>query len=75
MRKPKIADKVFVRTWQTAEHTEDVAKKFGISNSKASQKAMFMRSKGVDLKRMPRGSRGPRKNWPELAELAKSLAA
>lgn len=65
----------FVRVWQTSKSVAHAAEQLGLSRRAASDKARYLRNKGIPLRKL-------RSNWhrekmadfSELAELAISLA-
>jgi transposase len=54
-KKTTVTPERFCAVWQQSQSRAEIAKKLGISENRASVKANYYRSKGVALKRFPRG--------------------
>lgn len=55
--KKKITQIEFVEIWETSESADEAAERLGISKDAAHARASNYRSKGVNLKSMPRKPR------------------
>ena len=66
-----VDTKEFVRVWQTSRSAVEVGKYYGIPPETVSQKAAYLRKRGVPLKRMP--TRVTKADYTELRRLAEEL--
>lgn len=59
-RPKKLTAAAFIKAWQASKSAGEAAKKTGYNNPlTASSRAAYLRMKGLDLKKMPRGRRSP----------------
>lgn len=72
MKRTRIDDKVFIKTWQTNDSASTIAKKLGLSVTQVHAKAAVLRKHKVALKSLPMGR--PERDYSGLIDLAKSLA-
>jgi hypothetical protein len=71
MPNQKATAEEFVRIWQAATSTADVATELGMTVNAAASKASRYRKAGVPLKDLRVGNNAP--DYKALAELARSL--
>jgi hypothetical protein len=64
-----VSPEVFVRTWQTSQSADEVAKKLNMPKAIAAARASNYRTAGVKLKKMPRRP----KNRLDVAALNKVI--
>jgi len=60
----------FVKTWQSSDSVDEVAKKMGINKRAAHSRANHYRRNGVKLKNMPRNRGQKSFDWKRLAKIA-----
>ena len=65
----KFTPEAFIKLWQTSESIREVAEKTGLTPGGANSRAQLYRKNGVQLKRFPKGSSGPRLDYKSLAKL------
>lgn len=73
MNTPKyVSQEAFVRAWQTAASTKEVAEKTGLSLGSCAVRASKLRKRGVPLKQLQQLR--PRVDYEALKKLAEELA-
>jgi hypothetical protein len=70
-----VSPEEFVRLWQTAPTVQAAFEKSGSKNlNTCQQRAVYLRKKGVPLKRFRARRQSGTTNYTQLAQLARSLA-